>query len=215
MPDTRPTGPPQTDDEPRYSEKYVNHIKELCARDHRARAALRSAVARPVERSPRSHAYLVRRLPDNLYPDDKRAYYAIAALIADRPRLARDTEAANRQEGEPGPATGVAVRGWWKRPTLGTALADGVNKRLMKPNTAESDLHLMARQSSEALHTRLPSLLRHLQSGGVQIDWPVLLENLAWWDRDRDRIATRWMESYFSTLHDDDSATDNDAAQTV
>ncbi|MFD0020616.1 hypothetical protein [Streptomyces sp. NPDC058382] len=47
----------------------------------------------------------------------------------------------------------------------------------------------------------------------------LLLENLAWWDRGRDRITTRWMESCFSALDDDfaagsDPAPGHGAAQT-
>ncbi|MEU9352386.1 type I-E CRISPR-associated protein Cse2/CasB, partial [Streptomyces griseoloalbus] len=45
----------------------------------------------------------------------------------------------------------------------------------------------------------LPALVRQLLAGGIAIDWAVLLEDLAWWNRGRDRIATRWLESYFRT----------------
>ncbi|MBJ6636918.1 type I-E CRISPR-associated protein Cse2/CasB [Streptomyces sp. DHE7-1] len=152
---------------------------------------LRTGLGLPVERCNYLHRYLVPRLPAAMHPDARRAHYAVAALIAARPRAAREAD------------THTAAGQWYQRANLGASLAQAVNKHVIKPDSAEGDLHLMARQSSGAIHPRLPALTRHLLTGGVAVDWAVLLEDLSWWNRDRDRIATRWLEAYFRTTTPD------------
>ncbi|MFE8926217.1 type I-E CRISPR-associated protein Cse2/CasB [Streptomyces rochei] len=83
---------------------------------------------------------------------------------------------------------------------MGASLGQAVAQGVMKESSAESALHLMARQSSDAVHPYLPALTRQLVAGGIPVDWAVLLEDLAWFNRNRDRIATRWLESYFRTV---------------
>jgi CRISPR system Cascade subunit CasB len=158
-----------------------------------------------------------------------RAHYTVAALIAARPRTARDADRAAAAEAlvpdtgaeadtkpdtnpdalaSPEDSTGASRPkpvDWWTRPNLGASLGEAVNKRLLKADTAEADLHLMVRQGADALQQRLPALTRHLLGGGVRIDWSVLLDDLALWDLDRDRIATRWLESYFHVRDRDDT----------
>ncbi|MEU2900637.1 type I-E CRISPR-associated protein Cse2/CasB [Streptomyces sp. NPDC001273] len=157
-----------------------------------ARAALRRGLGLPVERCNHMHRYLVAWLRDHddqHHADVCRAYYAVAALIAARPRSARD---ATPDES--------ASASWYERSNLGSSLGQAVAKGVLKANSAESALHLMARQSSDAIHPGLPALVRQLLRGGIRVDWAVLLEDLAWWNRSRDRIATRWLESYFRTV---------------
>ncbi|ULR48557.1 type I-E CRISPR-associated protein Cse2/CasB [Streptomyces deccanensis] len=185
----------------RPSDAFVAYVLDLCA-NKQAQSALRSGLGRPAERCNRLHRYLVRRLPERMHPDARRAHYAVAALIAARPRSARALD-AERAEAE------GAVSHWYARANLGASLAHAVNAQIIKPGSAEGDLHLYSRQSSEALNVRLPAMTRHLLSGGIAVDWAVLLEDLTWWDRDRDRVATRWLESYFRTLH---AETADDAA---
>jgi len=185
-----PTAPPAAELRP--SEAFVAHVVSLC-KDKRAQSDLRAGLGRPVERCHRLHRHLARELPENLHRDAKRAHYAVAALIAARPRPARDADEERAEDPEPTPE-------WRKRPNLGVSLAAAVNAQVIKPNSAEGDLHLFARQSSDAIHPRLPALTRHLLTGGVTVDWAVLLEDLTWWNHDRDRIATRWLESYFRTV---------------
>ncbi|MEU3529796.1 type I-E CRISPR-associated protein Cse2/CasB [Streptomyces sp. NPDC038707] len=156
-----------------------------------ARAALRRGLGLPVERCNYMHRYLVpwlRDHDDQHHADVRRAYYAVASLIAARPRSARDTT----------PEDGTSIS-WFERPNLGASLGQAVAKGVLKENSAESALHLMARQSSDAVHPGLPALVRQLLSGNITVDWAVLLVDLARWNRDRDRIATRWLESYFRT----------------
>ncbi|WP_435600221.1 type I-E CRISPR-associated protein Cse2/CasB [Streptomyces sp. C10-9-1] len=196
---TMPASKPPVDRLARQS-AYVAYVLELCE-NKKNRADLRSGLGKPVERSNYMHRLLVPRLKDDeaQHRDARRAHYAVASLIAGRPRATRDAEAqATTDEAEPATSDGRAqMTDWWKRPNLGASLAEAVNKKIIKPDTAEADLHLMARQSSDAIHLRLPSLTRQLLSKGVTVDWAVLLHDLTWWNRDQDRIATRWLESYF------------------
>ncbi|WP_369387172.1 type I-E CRISPR-associated protein Cse2/CasB [Streptomyces sp. CG1] len=192
--------------QPRASDAFVAYVLSLCE-TKRVQSDLRTGLGQPVERCNYLHRHLVRRLPERQHRDARRAHYAVAALIAARPRSART---ADRERGE----AAVAVPAWYARPNMGASLAAAVNAGLMKPDSAEGDLHLFARQSSDALHTRLPALTRHLLADGITIDWAVLLEDLTWWDRDRDRIATRWLESYFRTANPEDGGTAADADDT-
>ncbi|MEU9413617.1 type I-E CRISPR-associated protein Cse2/CasB [Streptomyces sp. NPDC048281] len=188
---------------PRASDAFVSYVLALCA-TKRVQADLRTGLGQPVDRCNYLHRYLVRRLPERQHPDARRAHYAVAALIAARPRAARDQAAQDTDTTNTRPGTPE----WFRRANLGASLAQAVNSGIIKPDSAEGDLHLFTRQSSDALHQRLPALTRHLQSGGIALDWAVLLEDLTWWDRDRDRVATRWLEGYFRTLTHDDTDTD-------
>ncbi|MEV5434461.1 type I-E CRISPR-associated protein Cse2/CasB [Streptomyces sp. NPDC052682] len=195
---------PPVDAPSRASDSFVAYVLSLCE-NKRAQSDLRTGLGQPVERCNYLHRHLVRRLPEHQHRDARRAHYAVAALIAARPRSARTADAERTNSAEAPPQ-------WYARPNLGASLAAAVNALLIKPDSAEGDLHLFARQSSDALHTRLPALTRHLLTGGIAIDWAVLLEDLTWWDRDRDRIATRWLESYFRTVNPEGSDTaDTDA----
>ncbi|MEV0370561.1 type I-E CRISPR-associated protein Cse2/CasB [Streptomyces sp. NPDC050636] len=192
---------------PRASDAFVAYVLSLC-QNKRVQSDLRTGLGLPVERCNYLHRYLVRRLPERQHRDAKRAHYAVAALIAARPRAARNADADRANQPEPKPE-------WHKRPNLGASLAEAANSGIIKPDSAEGDLHLFSRQSSNALHTRLPALTRHLLSGGIALDWAVLLEDVTWWDRDRDRITTRWLESYFRTVTHDDGDADSPATDTT
>jgi CRISPR type I-E-associated protein CasB/Cse2 len=196
---TSSTTPPGTAKQQRIErcDAFVGYVLGLC-RDKKSQADLRTGLGLPVERCNYLHRHLVPRLPQQGQPTDvRRAHYAVAALIAGRPRSARDADAAAAAAAQSSDAQ--PLQEWWKRPNLGASLAYAVNKQALKPASAEGDLHLMTRQRSEAIHPRLPALTRHLLSSGVRVDWAVLLDDLAWWNQDRDRIATRWLESYFRT----------------
>ncbi|MFI1400717.1 type I-E CRISPR-associated protein Cse2/CasB [Streptomyces sp. NPDC020681] len=191
-----PTDQPQAADQ-RRSEAYVTYVLKLCD-NKRTRSDLRSGLGRPVQRCNYLHRYLVPYLPEQQHRDTRRAHYAIAALIAGRPRASRDADATADQAQSPT---------WWKRPNLGASLANAVRKGTLKPDSAEGELHLLTRQSSDAIHIRLPALTRHLLTSGVPIDWAVLLEDLTWWNRNQDQIATRWLEAYFRVLSTQDATT--------
>jgi CRISPR system Cascade subunit CasB len=191
----------------RTSDRFVAYVHQACE-SKQARAALRRGLGLPVERCNYMHRYLVpwlRDHDDQHHADVRRAYYAVASLIAARPRSARDTTPDHS-----------APLSWYERSNLGASLGQAVAKGVLKENSAESALHLMARQSSDAVHPGLPALVRQVLAGGITVDWAVLLEDLAWWNRSRDRIATRWLESYFRTASGTtdpapfDSAEEND-----
>ncbi|MEU3657693.1 type I-E CRISPR-associated protein Cse2/CasB [Streptomyces sp. NPDC032161] len=176
----------------------------LC-KETRARAELRRGLGLPVERCNYMHRYIVpwlRDHDDQDYADLRRAYYAVAALIASRPRTAR--EAASDE---------TPPVSWYERPNLGASLGQGVVKDALKGNSAENVLHLMARQGSDAVHRGLPALVQQLHNGGIAVDWAVLLEDMAWWNRHRDRIATRWLDSYFHTSTGETGSATPDSAE--
>ncbi|QRV39134.1 type I-E CRISPR-associated protein Cse2/CasB (plasmid) [Streptomyces californicus] len=169
-------------------DRFISYIHTLC-QDNRTRAELGRGLGLPVERCNYMHRYLVPWLhqhDDVSYPDTRRAYYSVASLIAARPRAARHTEPAD-----------TSATAWYLRPNLGVALGEAVRRDVMKAGTAESALHLMSRQSSDAVHRTLPSLTRQLLGEGIAVDWSVLLKDLSWWTQNRDVIATRWLDQYF------------------
>lgn len=195
---------------------FVAYIVDLCGRSTKAQADLRTGLGRPLESCTYMHRYLVPRLPEperpGWYSDSRRAHYTVASLIAARPRLARDADKAASVAAEIA-ASAPSVE-WWKRPNLGASLAEAVNRKLIKPTTAEDDLHLLVRQSVDAVNLRLPSLTRHMLGGRVTVDWCVLLEDLTWWNRDRDRTATRLLESYFRVRTREDREDREDREET-
>ncbi|EST31535.1 type I-E CRISPR-associated protein Cse2/CasB [Streptomyces niveus] len=208
------------DDRRERRDRFVAEITGLCA-EGGTRADLRSGLGRSVNQCGRMHRYLARRVPEGSYGEH--AYYAVAALIADRPRAVRDAQAAiavkptdenARQGQDPGNADDTpkaAPVPWERRPNLGTSLALAVRAG-MKEGSAESHLRLLTRQSFTSVHPRLHSLLRYAQDKGAEIDWAVLLDDLVGWDTDRDAVATRWLQSFYRTLSGEplNSAPDNE-----
>ncbi|MET7766146.1 type I-E CRISPR-associated protein Cse2/CasB [Streptomyces sp. NPDC005393] len=108
--DTRSDAPP----EPRIPslepyDSFVADVRAQCA-DSGTQQALRRGLAKPVDEVPaRTHAALLRGglVPDDARGPRRRAYYAVAALIAARPRTQRlaDADSADAQ------ASAAAARG--------------------------------------------------------------------------------------------------------
>src|SRR2546421_12769985 len=77
---------------------FVAYITGLCGKSTKAQADLRTGLGRPLESCAYLHRYLVPRLPEpkrpGWYDDSRRAHYALASLIAARPRTAPDTDKA-------------------------------------------------------------------------------------------------------------------------
>ncbi|WP_238782975.1 type I-E CRISPR-associated protein Cse2/CasB [Streptomyces monomycini] len=197
-----PSAPAARPSQQRASDRFIAYVQQLCA-SNRTRAELRRGLGLPVDRCNYLHRYLVPFLAPThgkqVPREQRRAYYAVAALIAARPRAVRDTEPAGWHEGRP-------PENWFARANLGACLGRAAADGVLKARSAEGVLHLMCQQSAESIHPGLPALTRQLANGGVAVDWAVLLEDLARWDRDRDRIATRWLESYFRVLHAENPA---------
>ncbi|MFI8347655.1 type I-E CRISPR-associated protein Cse2/CasB [Streptomyces sp. NPDC085596] len=77
---------------------FVTQVQQACLSPG-VQQALRAGLGRPLHEIPaRTFAALLRRglVPDHVYPADKRAYYAVASLIAARPRAARRADAPAR-----------------------------------------------------------------------------------------------------------------------
>lgn len=199
-----------------HAQRFIDYIRGVVADDPGRRAALRHALGRPPEQAARAHAVVAPWLPDEpgsrgLDPARERAYYAIAALLAAAPPQARTapSRAAGERPAEE-PTVGAADH---KRPgkgeasrhldNLGVSLAAAVRTGRMREDTAETRLHLLTRQGREGLHRHLVGTVHHMQSGEVPLDWHQLLQDLARWDRSRDRIAKRWLQSYYRARYAD------------
>ncbi|MFJ2674109.1 type I-E CRISPR-associated protein Cse2/CasB [Streptomyces sp. NPDC087525] len=98
--------PPEagTDPAPRHSalaecDTFVGRVREACAHSG-TQQALRRGLAKAVDEVPaRTHAALLRNglVPDTAGGATRRAYYAVAALIAARPRAERLSDTATRE----------------------------------------------------------------------------------------------------------------------
>ncbi|WP_079125040.1 type I-E CRISPR-associated protein Cse2/CasB [Streptomyces lushanensis] len=104
--DAGDTPPPAagSDPAPRHSalaecDTFVGRVREACANSG-TQQALRRALAKPVDEVPaRTHAALLRNglVPDTAGGATRRAYYAVAALIAARPRAERFLDTVARE----------------------------------------------------------------------------------------------------------------------
>ncbi|GAA2405626.1 hypothetical protein GCM10010420_36880 [Streptomyces glaucosporus] len=194
---------------------FVGRVRRACANPG-TQQALRRGLAKSVHEVPaRTHAALLR---DGLVPDEakgevRRAYYAVAALIAARPRAERIADTAQDGQdtaGQPpnpteqpptsdAPHTPTEQKPSWGT-SLGASLAQAVIRDRDRANGAESRLHLLVRQETDGLHRMLPAVMRLLGSAGVPADYGRLLHDIARWTHRRDETATRWLEDYYRTL---------------
>ncbi|SDD87783.1 type I-E CRISPR-associated protein Cse2/CasB [Glycomyces harbinensis] len=166
---------------------FVANVERLCRDDKRARADLRRGRGLRYDQSHGMHRHLVKYISEHASADTREARYAVAALIANTP-----TDA---------PAATGAVPA-----SLGASLGVAVRHGAMKPDSAEATLHLLTRQQRATVARSLPALARQLQRADAAIDWARLVDDLAGWDRDRDRIATRWLEHFYQTYQPHDNA---------
>lgn len=204
---------------------FVADVLTLCA-DRGVRADLRTGRGRPLTQCPRLHQHLARRVAGH---GAKRAHYTVASLIAlthaatgssrhppkppetDHLGTASLLPAPQTATGQPAPplhavqpdtqesgAAQPAPR-WRTRPNLGATLAIAAHRRVLNAATTPQRLHTLTRLSADLLHPRLPALADRLAAARLPLDFAVLLEDLAWWDVDRDEIATRWLEAFYLT----------------
>ncbi|SDK52713.1 CRISPR-associated protein, Cse2 family [Glycomyces sambucus] len=162
--------------------EFVLRVERLCREDKRARAELRRGLGRPFDQCQSMHRHLVKWNSNQASSTTRAARYAVAALIAAAPADART-------------AAGAPVP-----PNLGASLGQAVRRGAMKPSSAEATLHLLTRQQYTSVNRRLPALTRQIQRADTAIDWGRLSDDLARWDRARDRVATRWLESYYRAV---------------
>jgi CRISPR system Cascade subunit CasB len=185
-------------------ERFVDRIVEVSRRDAGRRAQLRRGLRLPPERAVTMHAVVAPWLEPDEPRSRERAYYAVAAMIADQTRSARsaddagveadpDTEEPAAQQSTPGLAG--------SRSNLGASLAEAVRRdRGLAAGSAEKRLHLLVRQDLDGVHRQLPPLVRHLRTIGVPVDWPQLLDDLTAWPYRRDRITKTWLQSYYRAV---------------
>ena len=185
---------------------FVTEVLRLCE-DPGNRAALRSGLGRPLDRCHRMHRVIAPRVPVTS-SDGERAYYAVAAMIAALPPQARghletdtgDTEDATEAgDGTADEPEQERVAPSARRRDFGQCLAEGVARGVLRENTAETKLNLLTRQSVDGIHRHLPGVVRVLANEPSAVDWAQLLNDLYWWQRDRDRITRRWLQSFYRT----------------
>jgi CRISPR system Cascade subunit CasB len=227
--DRRPVSP-RDFDLARYDE-YVDRVRRLCGESSGAQSALRAGLGKPVTEVPaRMHAAilrpgLIRENTEGRAAEHKeRAYYAVAALIAARPRAQRLAETldpatpstvSEPTAGEDGPgspgegpgdeAAGSGVGSGFRSDgtSLGETLALDAGRRSpveLKSGAAESRLHLLVRQDLDGVHRMLPSVFRWLHSSGVSPDYACLLRDLTDWRYGQDAVATRWLQGFYRSL---------------
>ncbi|MFE0590868.1 type I-E CRISPR-associated protein Cse2/CasB [Micromonospora echinospora] len=197
----------------RHSDRFVRQVSAQCRRDRGRRAALRRGLRRPPEQAPTMHAVVAPLLPPTVTGDHEYAYYAVAAMIAASVRDGQSTGPAEDDDSDDGgegvaAATGASPDDGPRpaRPNLGTSLAwavcrPGRGRRPMSAATAEKRLHLLVRQGYPAVHQQLAGVVRHLDVIDVPVNWAQLIDDLCEWRRHRDRVAKRWLQSYYRTLH--------------
>lgn len=89
---------------------FTTWMEEVSARDPGARSALRSGVGKGLDSVPRMHRLVAAWLPASRTEDTERAYYAVAAMIAEQARRAGAedrSEAPDRPDGSATPQVGT------------------------------------------------------------------------------------------------------------
>ncbi|MGW3240705.1 type I-E CRISPR-associated protein Cse2/CasB [Streptomyces olivaceus] len=203
--------------------KYVEEITTWCGADPGVRVALRKGLRRGLDDVSALHRIVAPWLPEQCGEAEERAFYAVAAMIADRPRhsfTSRATDGApepdgqgpaatTRTEPEPSPPAHAqptcakeqkpAARA--RRDSLGASFARAVvsqgGQTQVRQETAEARLNLLTRQSLEGLHRHLPASIRLLRNGDTDIDFAVLLADLAAWPQYSKAISRRWLQDFY------------------
>ncbi|MFE7215126.1 type I-E CRISPR-associated protein Cse2/CasB [Streptomyces sp. NPDC057611] len=203
--------------------KFTAAVLHMCERDPGARAALRSGVRKDLDAVPRMHRIIAHLVPPNVTDDTQRAYYAVAAMIAEQARrqgTPADDEAedAAREAAELGieesqttastPAEDSDGGGRDYGTTLGAAFALAVinspgRDRQMRRGTAESRLNILCKQGVTGLHRHLPASVRYLRSLDVPVDWARLLQDLVDWPRHSGRVTRRWLQDFYRRCQED------------
>lgn len=155
--------------------RFVDYIAEL-THDTGIRAALRSGLGRPVDRSVRMHAYLA-RWTDSSKPHQEAVRYTVAALIAHNPDGVRAA---------PSGSTG----------DIGASIA---RYTTLAPATRESSIHLLARQPASQLCRMLTRIVVPLRTADIDVDFVALLHDASRWPWQHTAIARRWLQSYYRT----------------
>ncbi|MDT0436232.1 MULTISPECIES: type I-E CRISPR-associated protein Cse2/CasB [Streptomyces] len=201
---------------------YVEEITARCGADPGVRVALRKGLRRGLDDVGSLHRIVAPWLPEERGEAEERAFYAVAAMIADRPRHSftapaddetpepggqdsaaavgnePQTSAPTGEEAPPAEAGKAPARA--RRDSLGASFARAVTQGGqggVRQDTAEARLNLLTRQSLEGLHRHLPGSVRLLRAGDTDIDFAVLLADLAAWPRYSKAISRRWLQDFY------------------
>ncbi|MFF2213401.1 type I-E CRISPR-associated protein Cse2/CasB [Streptomyces antibioticus] len=202
--------------------KYVEEITARCGADPGVRVALRKGLRRGLDDVGPLHRIVAPWLPEERGEAEERAFYAVAALIADRPRhsfttpddetpepdgpdLAATTgnepKTSPTADEEAAPAQGQKGLRRARRDSLGASFARAVvaqgGQAGVRQDTAEARLNLLTRQSLEGLHRHLPGSVRLLRNADTDIDFAVLLADLTDWPRNSKAISRHWLQDFY------------------
>ncbi|MFF8932313.1 type I-E CRISPR-associated protein Cse2/CasB [Streptomyces longwoodensis] len=212
---------PRPGEEPTPLDRYRTFTQAVlakCTGDPGARIALRSGVGKNLDSVPRMHQVIAHLVPQNAPDDTQRAYYAVAAMIAEQARRApaaagADDTAPAEETTEPAPSAETDPTGQDSKPgggrdygtSLGASFALAVvrspgHERKMRRGTAESRLNLLCKQGVPGVHRHLPASIRYLRSLDVPVDWARLLQDLIGWQRHSGRITRRWLQDFYRQL---------------
>jgi CRISPR system Cascade subunit CasB len=213
---------PRCDEEPPRLDRYRAFTKAVltkCAGDPGARSALRSGVRKDLDSVPRMHRVIAHLVPQNVSEDTQRAYYAVAAMIAEQARRGAAPDAggtaAGKETAEPtaqaetAPAAAERAGESNYGTSLGASFALAVvrspgHERKMRRQTAESRLNLLCKQGVPGVHRHLPASIRYLRSLDVPVDWARLLQDLVDWRRHSARITRRWLQDFYRRLQEEE-----------
>ncbi|MGW1143649.1 type I-E CRISPR-associated protein Cse2/CasB [Streptomyces sp. NPDC002454] len=193
--------------------RFVREIQQLCAENPGAHARLRRGVGKDVDQVSGMHEFIAHRLPEKRNRERDRAYYAVAALIADQPRHVVRGEDEGKQKKD---TEAEQPAGTYYGPSFGHALAVPIltsppQERSRRSDSTRRRLDLLVRQSPAGLHRYLPPAARLLRQYGTDIDWAQLLTDLARWPWNAADIGSRWQRDYFRAVHQDEWAKRDEA----
>lgn len=214
---------PRTGREPTRLDRFRTFTEAVltkCAGDPGARSALRSGVRKDLDSVPRMHRVIAHLVPQNVSDETQRAYYAVAAMIAEQARrgpAADDSGSSATEEETAEPAAQSETAPSAKSPageryygtSLGASFALAVircpgHERKMRRGTAESRLNLLCKQGPAGVHRHLPASVRYLRSLDVPVDWARLLQDLIDWRRHSGRIARRWLQDFYRRMQEEE-----------
>ncbi|MQY15161.1 hypothetical protein SRB5_53390 [Streptomyces sp. RB5] len=196
------TTAPDASRQDKYRE-FVTWVEKRCAEDPGVRVALRRGLRRELDDVRGMHRIVAAWVREGCPEAEERAYYAVAAMIADRPRHAyASPETDDGADPEPVDPDEATPKKRPRRDSLGASYARAVLAqagRGLREENAEARLNLLTRQSLTGLHRHLPGNVRHLRDTGTEIDFAALLHDLASWPRFSKPIARRWLQDYYRT----------------
>ncbi|MFG2441064.1 type I-E CRISPR-associated protein Cse2/CasB [Streptomyces sp. NPDC048508] len=213
-----PTAPPSN--RQALYRKYVDAMTQRCGTDPGVRVALRKGLRRGLNDVAPLHRIVAAWLPEQRSDDEERAFYAVAAMIADRPRhtfnasndgaLPTDEETSSTSTAdeldtarnqEPAAVQNQPPLARGRRDSLGASFARAVTSHAgqsaVREDTAEARLNLLTRQSMDGLHRHLPGSVRLLRGSDTDIDYAVLLADLVAWPQHSKAISRRWLQDFY------------------